>query len=336
MSKEISTILKGIAILMMLWYHLFGISELEELCTPLIYIYDKALVAYIARASYPVSFFLILSGYGLTYIYKQRHLEIKNQIKRITKLYINYWIVLVIFVPIGYFIKPDVYPNDFIHIAANLTGLHCTWNGETWFLLPYAIISLSSYWIIDFVYSLNNKVKIIITLAVYAIVFLLARHLGNHLPENVYWATLLILPVYLVQFIFYFSLGILLYRLVESKNKQLNDIKPQIYLITIIILIIIKSLIKITIADGIYAFIFIWCIIHLSIPEFFKKILYKLGQRSMIMWMTHTFFSVYLFSDFIYGFKYPILIFIALIVVTYLTAIPIMWLTNKVIRIIPL
>ena len=37
MSKEQSTILKGVAILMMLWYHLFGISELETACTPLIY-----------------------------------------------------------------------------------------------------------------------------------------------------------------------------------------------------------------------------------------------------------------------------------------------------------
>lgn len=58
MSKEQSTIIKGVAILMMLWYHLFGISDLETICSPLIYIHGKALVAHITNACNPVSFLL--------------------------------------------------------------------------------------------------------------------------------------------------------------------------------------------------------------------------------------------------------------------------------------
>lgn len=87
MSKEQSTIIKGIAILMMLWYHLFGISNLESLCTPLLYIHGKSFAAYIANACYPVSFFLILSGYGLTYIYHNKLLTANSQSKRLLKAY---------------------------------------------------------------------------------------------------------------------------------------------------------------------------------------------------------------------------------------------------------
>lgn len=290
MSKEQSTIIKGIAILMMLWYHLFGISDLESLCTPLLYIHGKSFAAYIANACYPVSFFLILSGYGLTYIYHNKLLTANSQSKRLLKLYIHYWVVLFVFVSIGHYINPAVYPNDLLHFVANIIGIRCTYNGETWFLLPYAVISLCSYWI------------------------------------TVYW----------VQLSFYFSLGILLYRLLENEPIQLKSAPTTIYFIVLCLIFIIKSQFKITLADGLYAFVFIFCFLHLRINQHITSFLYRLGHRSMPMWMTHTFYSVYLFPDFIYGFKYPLLIFTVLVIVSYIIAIPIMRISKKIINIIKL
>ena len=86
-------------------------------------------------------------------------------------------------------------------------------------------------------------------------------------------------------------------------------------------LVIIKSLFKITIADGFYALLFIIFFLNISLNKYIVKILQMVGRYSMPMWMTHTFFCAYLFPDFIYGFKYPILIFIVLVTVSYLTAI---------------
>lgn len=327
MSKETSTILKGVAILMMLWYHLFGISDLESMCSPLISVHGKALAAYIANATYPVTFFLILSGYGLTYVYRHRLLEVKSQGKRLLKLYIHYWVVLMIFVSIGHFIHPENYPKDWIHVLANIIGIRCTYNGETWFLLPYAVITLFSYHIIHYVYHLNSRSKIFWTCFIYLIIFLAARYLGNHLPEDIILNTLLIQPVYWVILTFYFSLGILLYRLLET-NHRFTTIKPIVYVALIIGLFIVKCLFKVTLADGLYALAFIWCFLHIPIHKYVRKVLFEIGRRSMVMWMTHTFFCVYLFQDFIYGFKYPIVIFLVLVIVCYLTSIPIMWITK--------
>lgn len=330
MNKETSTIIKGVAILMMLFYHLFGRDDLGDLCTPLLYIGNTPLVKYLSNACYPVSFFMILSGYGLTYCYKKNQLSLSIQSKRILKLYVHYWLILLIFVTIGHFIKPDVYPNDLLHVLANIVGIRCTYNGETWFLLPYTIISLLSWWIIDFVYHLNEKRKIIITLIIYSIVFLTTRYIVYHQLENTTLLTILLQPFFIVQLNFYFSLGILLFRLLENEPTALKAVKPTTYFIIIIALFIIKCMIKVTIADGLYAFIIIFCISHLQLHRLFHNIFYKLGQYSMPMWMTHTFFAVYLFQDFIYGFKYPLLIWLVLIALSYLVSIPILKIGNRI------
>ncbi len=330
MNKETSTIIKGVAILMMLFYHLFGRDDLGDLCTPLLYIGNTPLVKYLSNACYPVSFFMILSGYGLTYCYKKNQLSLSIQSKRIMKLYVHYWLILLIFVTIGHFIKPDIYPNDLLHVLANIVGIRCTYNGETWFLLPYTIISLLSWWIIDFVYHLNEKRKIIITLIIYSIVFLTTRYIVYHQLENTTLLTILLQPFFIVQLTFYFSLGILLFRLLENEPTILKAVKPTIYCIIIIALFIIKSMIKVTIADGLYAFIIIFCISHLQLHRLFHNIFYKLGLHSMPMWMTHTFFAVYLFQDFVYGFKYPLLIWLVLIALSYLVSIPILKIGNRI------
>ena len=333
MSKETSIIIKGVAILMMLWYHLFLTEDVSILCFPLIIVNDKPIVSYIANACYPVTFFLILSGYGLTYLYKNNRLNIKDQCKRIFKLYIHYWIVLLIFVTIGFFINPEVYPNSLIHIIINLLGLKCTYNGEIWFILPYTYICLTSYWIIHYIYNLNSKKKIAISLFIYGILFLTARHISHHLPENIVLETIIIQPLYYITLLFYFSLGIILYRLLEVKHKfELIIDNKTVYVLLIIGLFVTKCLFKITLADGLYALAFIWCFLELPIHKYIRKVLLGLGKRSMIMWMTHTFFCVYLFQDFIYSFKYPIIIYIVLVIISYVTALPIMWLAKKIIR----
>lgn len=332
MSKEQSTILKGIAILLMLIFHLFNHEEILTLCTPLIYINDKPLITYLVKASNPVAFFMILSGYGLTYLYTHNRLNLKDQIRRLLRLYIHYWVVLAIFVSIGHYINPNIYPHSFIHLLGNISGLFCSYNGETWFLLPYSIVCMSSYRIIKHVYNMKSRKIIITTILCYAIVFLSARHLGYNLPGNKLLDTLLIQPVYWVQLTFYFSLGILLYRLLEKEPKLIKNASQSIYILLLCLAIVIKSQFKITIADGLYAFMFIFCFLHIKINGYLASVLHELGRCSMPMWMTHTFFCVYLFPDFIYGFKYPLLIFTVLVLISYLTAIPIMWIGKKIIN----
>jgi uncharacterized membrane protein len=69
MSKEQTSIFKGIAILMMLWLHLFNSPNIVDSCVPLLFIGNVPLVHLLTRICSPVDIFIILSGYGLHYVY---------------------------------------------------------------------------------------------------------------------------------------------------------------------------------------------------------------------------------------------------------------------------
>ena len=223
-----------------------------------------------------------------------------------------------------------MYNFDFPHIIGNVTAIKCNYNGEVWFLFPYALLSLSSPFTINYIYNLHKKKVIIITILSYILLFISVKFLYEILIDNIILKTIILQYYYYIILLFYFTLGILLYKLLECNIQSPQSIY---YIFPLIGLMVIKSMFKITIVDGIYAFVFILIFLKLPLHPYIKNTLIKLGHRSMPIWLTHTFFCVYLFSDFIYGFKYPIIIFIALVIMTYLSAIPIMYIAQFIIKI---
>ena len=92
MSKNETKILKGVAILFMLFLHLFNHTDNWVDIT----IGDNVrLMSFLAEATNPVSFFLLLGGVGMYFVYKRGG---NSQWRRVLKLYVHYWIVLLIFV----------------------------------------------------------------------------------------------------------------------------------------------------------------------------------------------------------------------------------------------
>lgn len=134
--------MKGIAILFMVFAHLFNNMSLCGLCKPLLYIGDEPIVHYMIFAMNPVQFFIFLSGYGLYITYRKGR---KDNWRRVLKLYLHYWITLAIFVPVGcYVVGPATYPGSGQNILSNMIGWTNTYNHETWFILPYALLALSA------------------------------------------------------------------------------------------------------------------------------------------------------------------------------------------------
>ena len=136
--------MKGVAILMMIFLHLFNQGSNVELCHNFIQINGLPLVEILSRASNPVAFFLILGGYGMYKVYEKGD---RHRWSRVGRLYINYWITLAIFLLIGWCLNSSRYPGSWQTVISNFSGFHTTYNGEMWFLLPYVILSLLSPWI---------------------------------------------------------------------------------------------------------------------------------------------------------------------------------------------
>lgn len=312
MTRAETQIMKGVAILSMLFYHLFDWISNAEICHNLIYIDGTPLVHILSKATNPVPFFLILGGYGL---YKVNEQGDKHRWSRVLKLYIHYWMTLLIFVTIGHFMIPDKYPGTTSTIVSNLTSFHTTYNGEMWFLFPYVALSLLAPYIFKAMKHFKSIHIVLGTLFIYLCTsYCISRHGKSFLFTN-YW---IYNPLLVFHLLFNFSLGTVAARekFFKKAKCKVRDIRHANYSrwLLIIILIAINCVFK---YNFFYAFLIITLLVMAPLPKPVGVILAKFGGQSMNIWMIHSWFCYYLFHNFIYSFKYPLLIFIVLTTISY-------------------
>lgn len=334
MTKEESTILKGVAILLMLFLHLFNNIENVNLLDHYLYINNLPLSFILTRAASPVSWFIILSGYGL---YITHHRGKYDIISKLKKLYIHYWISLLIFVPLAFFVIGNraKYPGDIFTVLKNVTGWDTTYNDEIWFLFPYVMVLVTSKWIIKSI-DKCNKWKFFTTVYFLFIIscYLISRYGAKFLFNN----QLLYKPILYLQFLCPFTLGAYMakYQIPKLINKRLQktfDILKKlhinIYWSIIIAIVIFECSFKVSFLYPLYPFALIILLLNAHRWHWVDVCLTKIGRRSTSIWFTHTYFCYYMFHDFIYGCKFPIFVFTLLLICSYISAMIIDWVNTK-------
>lgn len=322
MSIRDTTILKGVAILFMLYVHLFGRLWNVDLCTTYLSLNDMPLVYLFCRCSSPVAFFLILSGYGLYISYSKRN---RNILKRILKLYIHYWISMIIFVGIGFWVVGySIYPGSCLKILENITGWYTSYNGEIWFLFPYVLLAVTS----SCIFHTMDKIRIILFFLITGTIYFIS-YLTIHLFGAIYLYShqFAYMPILYLSLLFPFVLGAILAKYDIVGKIKLGGMQS---LLLLLLLIISRMCIETGIFHVIYAAIFIVLFVHIKRAEWLDCFLYEMGRRSTSMWFVHSYFCYYLFHDFIYGFKYPLVIFLVLLLCSYISAIIIDYLNNNI------
>ena len=337
--KRQTNIAKGVAVLLLLWHHLFFNSpDNNSLFYSLFSIKGIPAESFFADfCKVCVSVFLVLSGYGLHKSWESycariirggnNRLNIKDQflfVKRhLLKLMFGFWFVYIVFVPLSiWFGTPfwEVYQNnpgygvlDFLGVAFlfGTPSINATW----WFMSPIIV-----YY---FIFPLLEK---------------LLDYCGELLLAGA--AVVLFVPVFyripgqISIWLFSFVLGMYL-----SKNNLLEKLYMKIdtypkKMMTVACALIVTAIIRMNNSD--FDALFAVSIILLSyfIPShvpILNVILEHLGKQSGAIFMFHTFiFSLY-FKDFIFWFKYPPIIFLVLTVICYVIAVGLEYL-KKLIR----
>jgi len=100
----------------------------------------------------------------------------------------------------------------------------------------------------------------------------------------------------------------------KKMKKIPSKYSGHISLLLIIFIIIIKCFIHTAAINPIYAFSFITLYLFIN-KSWISSVLKYIGKHSMNIWMTHTWLMVYIFSDFFYSFKNPILILTMVLIV---------------------
>ena len=313
MSKQESQELKGVAILLMLFLHLFIHENDAASCSNIFYFNGVPLIHLMTRMANPVPFFVMLSGYGLYAVWQKGD---KHRWSRLINLVLHYWLILLVFVTIGAFLVPTRYPGALLNVFENLTAFNTTYNSEHWFLFPYVLLAVSAPWL----FKQCNKYSASLILGVSYVMYLITCFFISRYGEAYLYTHMLAYhPILYGSLLFDFMLGALACKNNWLKNLNYRALSQWAWLI-LILLCVVRCCLETGAFHNLYVFVFMWIWLQIVRPTWFKAFLIHMGKHSMNMWLIHSFFCYHIFHDWIYGFRYPLLIYGVLLLVSYLSS----------------
>ena len=334
-SLQKSKQLQAIAILMMLCLHLFN-RDYHGLFRPLIFIGKQPLSYYISLfcdACVPI--FAFVSGYGLyfKFVNSRKTYRIDN-LKRLKKLYINYWIILILFaVLLGWVLGKEGYPGGFQKFLLNFLGLNNSYNGAWWFFTIYLFFVLTS----GFWFLLLDKLNPYLFLCILGILYIVAFYFRVYNKTGIFSHDLIWFHKQLALYfctLFQFMLGA--FALKYDWNRLASKVFARIHyknaaaLLFIILLIIFHSIVPNFIIAPITGLVFILLFLQLNIGEAGNRILDYFTPHYTNLWLIHMFLYMIYFHHFVYGFRYVPLIFLVLIILCLMCSYIVNFLNKKV------
>lgn len=319
MNKETSLELKGIAILLMLLLHLFNTQERVAACTTYVMFWNhKPLVYALSRvAGFCVPIYLFVSGYGHAISLLRGRLNFGHCLQRVRKLYVNFWFIFFIFIPIACWVQPTAYPRGATVFLQNMIGLDFSYNKEWWFLLPYVVLALLSPFLFRAVAQKTNtgdyrigKAPLLLTAAVY----LLVTTCGKYLPDSLSQQPLIVLFLNTLKLLFVFiAAAAFAFNQWFERLQAWPRRKSHLLLVCLLALCLLRMSLGPSFLNAFFVLVCIPLYVLLSRPNWLKRFLMFFGKHSTNMWLCHTFFAYYIWGEWFYGLRYPLLIYLALV-----------------------
>lgn len=303
---------------MMLCLHLFN-RAYEDLFTPVLFIGEHPLSYYISLFSDAcVPMFLFISGYGLYFKYrKDKSVMVKSNGMRIFKLYINYWLVVVLFaVLLGLLLGKDGYPGPLTKFALNFIGMENTYNGAWWFFFTYILLTLTAPFLFKVLESYRTWLFLALVLFFYFVSFYF-RIYNNNLFSNPYLAWVFKQFYLFGTSLLPFIIGAMVlqkkWHSQFSKRFGVLKYKSMVAQLGIGVLIVLHGFIPNLVIAPFLAipFIFLWN--QIALGKYLERFLLWLSDHATNLWLVHMFFYITYFESTIYAPKYPIFIFVNLL-----------------------
>lgn len=331
-TRRDTKILKGIAICLMLCHHLFAFPErlTEGSYIALIHFHDTNLAICLgAFGRICVPMFALLSGYGC-YLSARGKVDMPALVRgRLWRLYKTYWTVFIVCLPMLIYKNRAMRSLILYDLIYNFLGLSYSFNGEWWFFLPFAVMLLLFPGIKRFIEREHASLYIdlfftvaINTIIVYIVPELMNLPLLSMLSETVFYArveeVLILLPAFMT--------GCILARYdILSRVKAGLKRRPgsRIAALAAMAAVFLIRPYNNKMYDFINAAVFIIALtVFLPTRQggLIPRALESLGEVSPYMWLTHTFFCYYWFQRLTYLPRYSPLVFLWLLLMSYITA----------------
>lgn len=309
-SREESALIQGVAVMLMVFHHLFAFPERISVPYALVFDFDllhiETLLSYFGRIC--VSIFAFLSGYGLykkmAGLCREERFSIiagyKSILGQLLRFIIRYWLVLAVFVTAGYFLNAYVF--DWQTLAKHFLGLSSAYNAEWWYVRFYLELLL--------VFPL-----------LYWAMRLPAKWLGERWSAVLVWIAVLVLSsvwdhidaCYLSAITGMVCAGTGLFDWVARNLKKVRGLLPGLAAVLMMGVFVLRARF-----GGDYDFLlaaaFVFAMGALLKTKLFRQtvnvVLRPVGRYATYIWLTHTFFAYYYFQSLVYAPYYSGLIFV--------------------------
>lgn len=334
LQKDDVKMLQGLCALAMIFLHLFN-REYQGLFNPMLFIKGIPLSYYVSLlCDFCVMGYAFCSGYAHTKLYENRDEYQQNSIKRLRRLLIKFWIVLVVFSIISILTGNSSYmPGSFKKFISNAFLLENSYNGAWWYLFAYVVIVIVSPTILCRITNSNAWKYLVIGFGIYAIAYYIRFKVQT---DN--WILIKLGPLGMT--LFEYVLGIvcckihIFTKLYKVWTKIPEHVSGIFVMCTLAMMMFIRTLILPSLfVAPVTGFVIIVCFHFWNKSQIVRKFFLYLGKHSTNIWLTHMFFYAELFKNFVYVAKYPILILGLMLVFTFAMSSILMSIEKIVIKI---
>lgn len=345
LTKNDSFALKGVAILMMLFHHLYWDEMLfDDQSVSFFPLSQSSVVSIALFFKICVSIFAFITGYGLLKSVSKIDFDRKNVFKwnitRLIKTMSGFWLIYVLSFIVSMIIdaRPlEVYfggsrAKGVLYVLLDFLGLANFFDtptlNSTWWYMSAAIVFIL---IIPLIYMVSRKVGY---LPVILVIVALPRLLNVGYPGGVN-AYSFILPVV-------FGMLFAEYKVFERISDKLPKNKFASWAVSFVVFGVlgVASFILFRVYPQHEGWEFNYSIVPVIVICFarycliripaLKQVFAFLGKHSMTIFLTHTFIRGIYLSDFVYSFKNFMLIYVVLFVLSVVLAVIIDVLTDLV------
>ena len=318
LTKEDNLIAKGIGIIGMVLLHLFCRQGELPYC-PMIWVGDTPLIYYIGLlGDMCVPIFCFCSGYAQFMLYEKTNKQyIRSIFEKLLRFMCNFWIIVILFSVIGViFNKSNIMPCSISEFLGNIFLYNLSYNGAWWFVLTYVLLLLLSPVLIKWIEINSGILILLLSGIVYFVAYVLRFKFSIIFSNNILnWI---------------FRQGILIGTaqigyiagMICRKNKWISWLRVQLHekstssrfcYYGMIFILLIGSLGMHCVIHSAFLAIFtagsmLLVIYLINLPRCVKRILAFWGKHSTNIWLVHMFFYLTLFENFVFVFKYPLLI----------------------------
>lgn len=287
LSKTDTGALKGIAILAMLFHHIYT-------CPPAgVEPYTGILLFLGTLGKVCVSMFLFCSAYGLSVQYAGTETvedSIKFVVKRLIRFYANYWFIFLIFVPIGVFV-----------FGRTLTDAYGA-NVNVWAKLCYDLLGMNSTSSYSITWWFNRLI------IMYYVVFPIAYHVSRKLPVAFFCLSVLLFLGHWKIYWLIFAMGILWQQYQKQLTSYADKCPHIVQMLGTVLLLALFVFVRSHISpdwklnmDCAITLAFV-CVV-VNVLRLFPRLMQCfafLGRHSGNIYMIHTFIYYYWFSKYVY------------------------------------